>query len=68
MIEGHILGVAKYLNLKRKQDGVSVFVDGEQAQEDIIVNGETYAPVRAVAEVLGKTVGWYGIKKRVDIN
>lgn len=67
LIEGHVLGVAKYINLKRKQDGVSVFVDGKQVQDAIIVNGVTYAPVRAVAEALGKTVGWDSKQKRVDV-
>lgn len=67
LIDGHVLGVAKYLNLTRKQDGVSVYVDGKQVQDAIIVNGVTYAPVRSVAEALGCNVGWDGKQKRVDI-
>lgn len=52
---------------KMQMDKASVFVDGKQVQDAIIVNGVTYAPVRAVAEALGKTVGWDSKQKRVDV-
>lgn len=66
LIEGHVLGVAKYLGLQKKQ-GVRLFVSGKQVQDAVIIDGVTYAPVRAVAEALGCDVGWDGKEKIVKI-
>ncbi|NMM52166.1 N-acetylmuramoyl-L-alanine amidase [Paenibacillus aquistagni] len=67
LIQGHVLGIVKYLVLKPKKS-VSVYVDGKQVQDAIIVDGVTYAPVRAISEALGQSVSWDAVNKRVDIN
>ncbi|WP_069648850.1 glycosyl hydrolase family 18 protein [Caloranaerobacter ferrireducens] len=48
---------------------VNLQVNGENVQVDnILYNGTTYAPVRAVAEMLGKEVSWDPANRTVSIN
>lgn len=48
---------------------VNMTVNGETVDVDtILYNGTTYAPVRKVADMLGKKVGWNGEANTVSIN
>ncbi|WP_427340796.1 glycosyl hydrolase family 18 protein, partial [Caloranaerobacter sp. DY30410] len=48
---------------------VNLQVNGKNVQADnILYNGTTYAPVRAVAEMLGKEVKWDETTKTISIN
>jgi N-acetylmuramoyl-L-alanine amidase len=48
------------------EDAVKI-VAGEKTIEGIMLNGVTYAPVRALAEALGKQVKWDPAKREVEI-
>lgn len=64
LISGHVVGIAKYLGLKKKgsaatvSDKVNVIVNGKQIKDGKLVDGVTYVPLRAVGEALGAKVGW----------
>ncbi len=63
-------GVADYLGvgLEAKPDGNKPKIRvGDKVFEGIIIDGTTYAPVRAVAEALGKKVTWDETNKMVII-
>lgn len=48
---------------------VNLQVNGKNVQVDnILYNGTTYAPVRAVAEMLGKEVSWDQVTRTASIN
>ncbi|MGG3282727.1 N-acetylmuramoyl-L-alanine amidase [Paenibacillus solani] len=58
LIAGHVIGIAKYLGLKKKaaavlNDKVNVIVNGKQIKDGKLENGVTYVPLRAVGEALG---------------
>ncbi len=61
--------LANYVGVKLVVDGVSITPKDANGTvvEPFIVDGTTYLPVRAVAEALGKEVGWDGDTKTVYI-
>ncbi|MEK3966272.1 MULTISPECIES: N-acetylmuramoyl-L-alanine amidase [Paenibacillus] len=75
IIDGHVIGIAKYLGLKKKEEGnqvnrenkVAVFVNGKKVADGVLDNGTTYTPARAVAEALGATVVYDAVRKKVNI-
>lgn len=64
LISGHVVGIAKYLGLKKKggtdtvSDKVNVIVNGKQIKDGKLENGVTYVPLRAVGDALGAKIGW----------
>lgn len=54
------------LQENKQTDSVIIKVAGKTF-EGLLIEGTTFAPVRAVAESLGKTVQWDGITKTVTI-
>lgn len=75
IIDGHVIGIAKYLGLMKKEAGnrennnnkVSVLVNGKKVADGVLDNGTTYTPARAVAEALGATVIYDAASKKVII-
>jgi len=74
IIDGHIIGIAKYLGLKIKESVVvnkdvmvTVNVNGKKVADGVLENGTTYTPARAVAEALGATVVYDAASKTVNI-
>lgn len=74
IIDGHVVGIAKYLGLKKKEGNqvnndnkVLVFVNGKKVADGVLDNGTTYTPARAVAEALGATVVYDAATKTVNI-
>lgn len=62
-------GIADYSGVQlppADPDAVRIVVAGQVLQGKL-VDGRTYAPVRALAEALGKTVGWDGASRTVTI-
>ena len=50
-------------------NSVNLEVNGSKVNSDnILYNGTTYVPLRAVAEMLGKEVGWNGNTNTASIN
>lgn len=64
LIAGHVIGIAKYLGLQKKEaagevsEKVNVIVNGKQIKDGKLVNGVTYVPLRAVGQALGAQVEW----------
>lgn len=73
IIDGHVIGIAKYLGLKEtanqgnKDNKVEVRVNGKKVADGVLENGTTYTPARAVAEALGATVNYDAATKTVNI-
>jgi len=73
IIEGHVVGIAKYLGLKKKQTekpsdpALSVYVDGVNIGKGELKDGVTLVSARSVAQALGAQVIYDPISKRVDI-
>lgn len=47
---------------------ITVFVDGDEISNAILVNDTTYLPARSVAETMGTQVGWDDATRRVYID
>lgn len=64
IVSGHVLGIAKYLGLKKKEvqvpvsDKVTVIVNGKKVDDGKLDNGVTLVPLRAIGEALGAKVEW----------
>lgn len=65
--QGHVTGVAQFLGLKPKimtgggyniSTDVTLSVNEQPIPNALIINGISYAPVRALGEALGATVQW----------
>ncbi|MBX4149494.1 N-acetylmuramoyl-L-alanine amidase [Paenibacillus lautus] len=73
LIKGHIVGIAKYLGLKKKEgaavvsDNVNVVVDGKQIKDGKLEDGVTYVPLRAIGDALGAKVEWDNKTKTATI-
>jgi N-acetylmuramoyl-L-alanine amidase len=74
IIDGHVVGIAKYLGLKKKEAAsvnkdvkVTVNVNGKKVANGVLDNGTTYTPARAVAEALGAIVTYDAASKTVNI-
>jgi N-acetylmuramoyl-L-alanine amidase len=75
IIDGHVIGIAKYLGLKKKEAviqenkgiKVSVLVNGRKVADGVLENGTTYTPARTLAEALGATVIYDAATKTVNI-
>ncbi len=63
-------GLARALGLKLTSppsDKVKIVVFGEPIAEGVLINGVSYAPVRALAEALGRRVRWDGNARTVYV-
>lgn len=75
IIDGHVIGISKYLGLKKKGEGsqvnndnkVAVLVNGKRVADGVLDNGTTYTPARAVAVALGASVTYDAASKIVNI-
>ncbi|WP_449602467.1 N-acetylmuramoyl-L-alanine amidase [Paenibacillus sp. Marseille-Q9583] len=74
IIDGHVIGIAKYLGLKKKEaaplnkdEKVTVNVNGKKVADGVLDNGKTFTPARAVAEALGATVTYDAASRTVNI-
>ncbi|MEK4879505.1 MULTISPECIES: N-acetylmuramoyl-L-alanine amidase [Paenibacillus] len=74
IIDGHVTGIAKYLDLKKKEGNqvnkdnkVVVLVNGKKVANGVLENGTTYTPARAVAEALGASVVYDAKTNTVNI-
>ncbi|OPA77530.1 hypothetical protein BVG16_13850 [Paenibacillus selenitireducens] len=73
IINGHVVGIAKYLGLKTKQtekptdEVLNVFVDGVNVGQGDNLKGVTRGPVRALAQALGAQVIYDATNKRIDV-
>ncbi|MEC0310198.1 N-acetylmuramoyl-L-alanine amidase [Paenibacillus lautus] len=73
LITGHVVGIAKYLGLKKKEgtsavrDKVNVIVNGKQIKDGKLVEGVAYVPLRAFGEALGAKIGWDNKSKTATV-
>ncbi|GIO33978.1 MULTISPECIES: N-acetylmuramoyl-L-alanine amidase [Paenibacillus] len=64
IVNGHVLGIAKYLDLKKKgtpvpdDNKVTVIVNGKSLNDAKLEGGVITVPLRAVAEALGANITW----------
>lgn len=68
---GYAAVAGKYYDIKAWMGDLKIFRNGQQIQladPPMIVNGRTYLPVRAVAEMLNKDVTWDPVNYHVGIN
>ena len=81
MIEGHMEGVANYLQLQRKKKeqpepapappqkkNTPLYVNGVHVTDALIIDGISYAPVRSLAESLHAEVHWEAAKQQIHIS
>lgn len=63
------LGATQFQNIAVEFNTVNITVGGNTVQADnILYNGTTYVPLRAVAEMLGQSVEWNGETNTANIN
>lgn len=63
-----VCAVAVASSLSAGTRRIAIYVNGRQVPADAILhNGRTYLPTRAVAEALGCSVHWDGVRKAVHI-
>lgn len=72
LIEGHMLGIAKYLGLKKKvgeekMDKANVIAYGKKIKDGILIDGTVYVPLRAIADASGDKVTWDNKTKTATI-
>ena len=60
-------GIAKVYGLKPLDDGGVKIIVGKRVMAGVIINDSTYAPVRALAEALGRKVEWDAKTRTVTI-
>ncbi len=79
--EGHVTGIAKYLELSKKQTAntptktttstqnqdVTVIVDGKQVDDVRLIDQVTYVPLRTVCEALGAKLSWNNATKTATV-
>ncbi|WP_330164068.1 N-acetylmuramoyl-L-alanine amidase [Paenibacillus campinasensis] len=74
IIAGHVLGIAKFLGLKKKgnmdtvADSVNVVVNGKQIKGGKLQNGVIHVPLRNVGQALGATVSWDNTSKTAKLD
>lgn len=77
LAQGHVTGVAQFLELKPKRDeekitysistDVTLQVNEQIIPNTLLINGMTYAPIRTVGDALGMTVAWDGANKLIQM-
>lgn len=72
IVNGHVLGIVKYLGLQNKtpaanKNEVAVLVNGKKVDGVKLIDNVTYVPLRAVSESLGATVKWDNATKTATI-
>ncbi|GIO69401.1 N-acetylmuramoyl-L-alanine amidase [Paenibacillus sp. FSL M7-1455] len=73
IVSGHVLGIAKYLGLKKKEtpapDGpeVTVIANGKTLSGAKLEDGVVTVPLRAIAEALGANLTWDNQTKTATI-
>lgn len=73
IVDGHVVGIAKYLGLKKKEasqpanDKVTVIVNGKNVDGAKLESGIVLVPLRAVSETLGAQVIWDNNTKTATI-
>lgn len=73
LVTGHVVGIAKYLGLKKKEaahpatDKVTVLVNGKPVSNAKLEDGTVMVPLRAVSEALGANVVWDNNTKTAKI-
>ncbi|MGE7718059.1 N-acetylmuramoyl-L-alanine amidase [Priestia megaterium] len=73
IITGHVVGIAKYLGLMKKEgvvtveDKVNVTVNGKQIKDGKLIDGVTFVPLRAVGEAVGAKIDWDNGSKTATI-
>ncbi|MEK3735528.1 N-acetylmuramoyl-L-alanine amidase [Paenibacillus sp. FSL M8-0334] len=71
LIAGHVVGIAKFLGLKKKEgkpmDKATVIAYGKQIKDGLLIDGTVYVPLRAVAEARGDKVAWDNKTKTATI-
>lgn len=64
-----IFAASNVQNIEVALDSVNLKVNGQDVEaSNILYNGTTYVPLRAVAEILGKKVGWDGNTNTASID
>ena len=65
---GMVFGAGEFTNIKVQMNSLKVFVNGKQVTSpNIVYNGTTYVPLRAVSDGLGQAVDYDAVKKVVNI-
>lgn len=69
MLTGTALGARVERNIDVNFNSVNITVNNEKVSTDnLLYEGTTYVPLRAISEMLGKEVGWDGSTNTASIN